>query len=51
MSAYSVAIIGGSDGPTAIWVAGNVRLMVLKGLLTAAAIIAIIVFLVHWRKK
>ena len=46
--AYSVGIIGGADGPTAVFVTGNP----LPGLLAAAAIVLGLVLLIrHFKKK
>ena len=48
MHAYSVGIIGGADGPTAIFVTSSVPW---GSILLTAAVLALVVFLIRNRKK
>lgn len=43
---YSIGIIGGADGPTAIMVSGDPTGLVIVGAVAAAAIIAAVIFVV-----
>ena len=47
MDAYSVGIIGGADGPTAVFVTGSP----LPLILTAAALLAALVLLIYHRSR
>ncbi len=49
MDASTIGIIGGADGPTAIFITG--KLSVLELLLLAAGIVAVIVGIVFFVKK
>ena len=47
MEAYSVGIIGGADGPTAVFVTGNP----LPLILTAATVLVILLVIRYFRKR
>ncbi len=50
MEAGSIGIIGGADGPTAIYVAGKLWPLILAAGLSVAALLALLVWLFLKRK-
>lgn len=50
MKAHSVGIIGGADGPTAIFVTSTVSPALVVGIV-AAVVIVVFIFIIKMRKK
>lgn len=50
-NAATIGIIGGADGPTAIFVTGNYQLIPLAVIAVAAAVLALVLILRRRKKK